>query len=330
MKRAVVLVVCLAVALSVAPAVSGQASMTKVTVFESWFLHNESMGDIIAAERGMYKAAGLDVEVVAGGPGLSPIERTMAKAREGAIVFGVDYPQNILEAREKQRLPLVVIGHDFQHSAMRIVCWSAKSKASDFTGRFATWIGYDKPIKAVVGREGQRNLQVINQTGDPATLGGWLAKQSDCGSAMIYNELLIIERMQRAGQIKDRVYVYTYPQFGVDWPENVLFTTQDIITRHPEIVQKFVTNRYRGYQWGFANMQQAAQILKKWNRNLDEAHEIAGMGPIRGIMVNPNGYGYVSPQAWDRMVRDLMRGGFYTAAPNYRAAYTTRFPSGVK
>lgn len=333
MKRAAVVLLGAALAMAAAPLASGQGPV-RVTVFESWFIHNESMGDVIAVEKGYYKGAGLDVEVVAGGPGLSPIERTMAKAREGAVALGVDYPQNILEARTKQKLPLVVIAHDFQHSAMRIVCWTPKTRPSDFTGAFATWIGYDKPIKSVVGKEGQQRLQVINQTGDPATLGGWLARQSDCASAMIYNELLIIEKMQKDGKIKDPVYVYTYPGFGVDWPENVLFTTDEVVAKHAAQVQKFVTNRYRGYDWGFANRAAAAQFLKKWNKNLDAAHEVEGMGPIQTIMVTAdsraNGLGYVDPRAWQRMVRDLVRGGFYTAPPAYQKAYTTAFPSGVK
>ncbi|GBD30789.1 Riboflavin-binding protein RibY [bacterium HR32] len=308
------------------------AQGVKVAVIESWFIHNESMGDPIAVERGFY--GDLRVEVIGGGPGLSPIDRTMAKARAGEIVFGVDYPQNILEARERQRLPLVVVGHDFQKSAMRIVCWSPKRTAGDFRGRFATWIGYDKPIKAVVGRNWQRQIQVVNQQGDPATLGGWLAKQYDCASAMIYNELLVIQRLAREGRIKDRYYVYSYPQFGVDWPENVLFTTEEIVAKHPQVVQRFVTARYRGFAWGFANREAAADILLKYNKNLDRRHEIEGMEAIHSIMVTPytrqHGLGAVDPAAWDRLGRDLVRAGFYAQTPNVRAAYTTRFRSGVR
>ena len=49
---------------------------TKVTVFEAWFIHNESMGSPTAVEKGLFE--GLDVKVVGGGPGLSSIDRVMA------------------------------------------------------------------------------------------------------------------------------------------------------------------------------------------------------------------------------------------------------------
>jgi hypothetical protein len=63
-----------------------------VTIFEAWFLHNESMGAPTAVEQGFFE--GLDVEVVGGGPGLSPIDRVMAETKGGSIAFGVDYPYN--------------------------------------------------------------------------------------------------------------------------------------------------------------------------------------------------------------------------------------------
>jgi hypothetical protein len=41
------------------------------------------------------------------------------------------------------------------------------------------------------------------------------------------------------------------------------------------------------------------------------------------------GLGYIDAAGWDRVGRDLTKAGFYTAAPNVKAAYTTEFPSGV-
>lgn len=313
---------------------AAQAGNQPGTIIESWFIHAESVGDPVAVEKGFYGEAGLEVTVVPGGPGLSPIDRVMAEARNGALVLGIDYPYNLLDARQRQGLPLVVLASDFQKSAMHILSWKPIESADDIRGVFATWIGYDKPIKAVVGRNWQSQIQVVNQQGDPATLGGWLAKQYDCASAMAYNELLVIQRLAREGRIRDRYYVYTYPQFGVDWPENVLFTTEQIVARHPQVVQRFVSARYRGFAWGFANREAAADILLKYNKNLDRKHEIEGMEAIYRIMVTPysreHGLGAVDPAAWERLARDLVRAGFYAQPPNVRAAYTTRFRSGVK
>ena len=41
------------------------------------------------------------------------------------------------------------------------------------------------------------------------------------------------------------------------------------------------------------------------------------------------GLGYVDPAAWDRLGKDLARAGLLKGA-NVKAAYTTKFPSGVR
>ena len=54
---------------------------------------------------------------------------------------------------------------------------------------------------------------------------------------------------------------------------------------------------------------------------------------IASVMVTAeskaNGLGHTDPAAWDRAARDLTKAGFYPAAPNVKAAYTTEFKSGV-
>lgn len=304
--------------------------MSKVTIIEAWFIHNESMGDPVAVEKGFYKQLNLDVKVVGGGPGLSPIDRVMAEAKKGAIVFGVDYPYNILEAREKQKLPLVIVAHDFQKSAVRLISWKELKSARDIEGTVATWIGYDKQIKAAIGPDWGKRIKVVNQQGDPATIGSWLKKDYQYAHAMIYNEVLVAKR-----NAKDKYFVYTFPDFGIDWPENVVFTTEDVIKKHPEAVQAFVMGRYQGYKYALANRQEAYQILLKYNSNLkgQEAHEVEGMAAIESIMVTDaskkNGLGYIDPAGWERVAKDMMKANLFKAAPNYQAAFTTKFPSKV-
>lgn len=321
-----VLILGLVLALVLAPGVLAQGQ--KVSIIEAWFIHNESMGDPVAVEKGFF--GNLQVTVVGGGPGLSPIDRVMAKARAGEIVFGVDYPYNILEAREKQRLPLVIISHDFQKSAIHLLSWVPLKSPRDVRGTVASWIGYDKQIKSMIGPDWSKRIKVVNQQGDPATIGAWMQKQYQFAHAMGYNEVLVAKRL-----VKTKYYVYSYTDdFKMKWPENVVFTTEDIISKYPQVVQQFITGHYSGFQYAFSYRNEAADILLKYNKNLDKAHEIAGMDFLHSIMVTPatrkNGLGYVDPGAWTQLARDLTRAGFYKSTPNYRAAYSTKFPSGVK
>ena len=327
-------VLVLMVALLLAAATGVTAQVTKVSIIEAWFIHNESMGDPVGVEKKFF--GNLDVTVISGGPGLSPIDRVMAESRAGKIVFGVDYPYNILEAREKQKLPLVVVGHDFQKSAIHLLSWVPLKSPRDVKGNVATWIGYDKQIKAMFGAGWDKAIKVVNQQGDPATIGAWVQKQYQFAHAMGYNEVLVAKRLKAEGTIKDNFYIYSYADdFGMKWPENVVFTTAEIIQKYPQVVQQFITGHYQGFKYAFANRQEAAQILVKYNQNLKggEAHEIEGMDFLYKIMVTPatqtNGLGVVGTAAWDQLAKDLANAGLLKGA-NVKAAYTVKFASGVK
>jgi NitT/TauT family transport system substrate-binding protein len=325
MKNVVRVAAVLAVGVIAVTALA-QGAMTKVTMIESWFIHAESIGDPVAVDKGFYKAGGLDVTVVAGGPGLSPIDRVLAEAKAGKLAFGIDYPNNLLEARVKQKLPLVLIGVDFQESAMRILSWKELKSAKDVKGNFAAWIGYDKPIKAAIGKGWESQVQVVNQQGDPATLGGWLGKQYDYASAMIYNEVMVAQTAA-----KDKYFVYNYKDFGVDWPENVLFTTEDVLKKYPNEVKKFVEARYKGYKFSFENPEEAGKILSKYNPNLDIAFELKGLTQIKTIMVTDatkkSGLGFVDTKKLEKMAQQLVAAGLLDSAP--LTGFVQAVPSGV-
>jgi NitT/TauT family transport system substrate-binding protein len=301
---------------------------TKVTVFEAWFIHNESMGAPTAVEKGFF--GDLDVNVGGGGPGHSPIDRVMAETKRGGIAFGVDYPYNLLEAREQRKLPLVAVAHDFQTSAVRLISWKELKSARDIEGRVGTWIGYDKQVKAAVGPDWATRIELVNQRGDPATIGAWLKKDYPFAHAMSYNELLVAKRTASG-----RFWQYSFADFGIDWPENIVFTTEAIVRRHPTVVQAFVTGRYRGYRRALANRDEAVQTLLRYNPDLkgQERHELEGMAAIASVMVTPasrkNGLGWIDPAGWERVGRDLTRAGLLPGSPNVKAAYTRAFPSGV-
>lgn len=326
MPRFSSVLVSLGVALLVAAGATAQGP--KVSMIEGWVIQSESMGDPVAVDKGLFGS--LQVEVVSGGPGLSPTDRVLSLSRAGEIAFGIDHPYNILEARETQKLPLVVVAHDFQKSALSLLSWVPLKSPKDVKGTVATWSGYDKQIKAMIGPSWDQRIKIVSQQGDPATLGGWISRQYDFAHARGYNEVLVAKRV-----VKDNYYQYSYADdFGMQWPEHVLFTTEKTVRDYPQIVQQFVTGHYRGLQYALDNRDDAAGILLKYNPSLDRANEIEAMEFLATIVQTPAtkqyGLGYIDPMAWNRLTRDLVSARIFLSVSNVAAAYTTKFPSGVK
>jgi NitT/TauT family transport system substrate-binding protein len=288
MPRVQSIVVALGVALFVVAGAAAQGG-PKVSIVETWPISSESMGDPVGIDKGFF--GNLQVQVV-NSPGQSPIDRVLALARAGEIVFGIDYPYNVLEARETQKLPLVVVAHDFQKSALYLLSWVPLNSPKDVKGTVGTWSGYDKQIKAMIGPGWEQRIKIVTQQGDPATIGAWMNRQYDFAHAMGYNEVLVARRV-----VKEKYFVYSYADdFGMQWPENVLFTTEKIVRDYPQVVQ--------------------------------------GMDFLASVIQTPAarqyGLGYVDPTAWNRLTRDLVGARIFLSVSNVAAAYTTKFPSGVK
>ncbi len=295
-------------------------------VHEAWFVHMESAGGWVAADKGLYGK--VQVKEVQGGPGISPIQKVVAAVRAGNIAFGNDYPENVLRAREKEGIDLVAVSVDFQNSAMRIISWNPIKSSKDIKGNFGIWIGYDAKAKCAVGKGWEKQFTIQNQGGDikPWLLGSW-----PLASAMTYNELITAQReMKKMGKT---FYTTDYKDLGIDWMDNVLFTTEEIIKKYPDVVQAVVAGRYKGFKWALENPKETFELLKKINDSLDFNHEMDAVDPMRALLVTAdtkkNGLGYINPKKWENVAKDMFKAGLVDKMPDVKKAYADKFASGV-
>lgn len=298
----------------------------EVIVHEAWFVHMESAGGWVAAEKGLYGK--VQVKEVQGGPGISPIQKVVSAVRAGNIAFGNDYPENVLRAREKEGIDLLAVSVDFQNSAMRIISWKPIKSSKDIKGDFGIWIGYDAKAKCAVGKGWEKQFTIQNQGGDikPWLMGNW-----PLASAMTYNELITAQRETK--KMGKTFYTTDYKDLGIDWMDNVLFTTEEIIKKHPEVVQAVVTGRYKGFKWALENPKETFESLKKINDSLDFNHEMDAVDPMKALVITAdtkkNGLGYIHPKKWENVAKDMFKAGVIDKMPDVKKAYTDKFPSGV-
>jgi NitT/TauT family transport system substrate-binding protein len=286
----------------------------------------ETGGGWIAAERGYYKK--IAVKEIQGGLGISPVQKVIASLKEGNIAFGIDQPENILRSREKEGIDLVSLSVDFQSSAMRIISWSPVRSSREVKGDFGIWPGYETKAICAVGKDWDKQFIIQNQEED---IQPWLMGYWPLASAMTYNQLIIAQRELK--KISKFFYTIDYRDLGIDWMENVLFTTEEVMKKYPDIVQSVVTGRYKGYKWIFENPREAFETLKKTDEGLDFAREIDAVSPMKLLMITPEtkkfGLGYISPKKWENVGRNMFKTGLLEKMPYVKKIYTEKFPSGV-
>jgi NitT/TauT family transport system substrate-binding protein len=302
------------------------AMAQEAVVHEAWFVHMESAGGWVAAEKGFN--GNVKVKEVQGGPGISPIQKVVSAARSGVIAFGNDYPENLIRAREREGIDLVAVSVDFQTSAMRIISWKPIKSAKEIKGDFGVWIGYDAKAKCAVGKGWEKQFSIQNQGGD---IKPWLAGTWPLASAMTYNELITAQREVK--KMNKSFYTTDYKDLGIDWMDNVLFTTEEIVKKHPEVVQAVVTGRYKGFLWALENPKETFEILKKINDGLDLGHEMDAVDPMKALLVTAdtkkNGLGYIQPRKWENVAKDMTKAGLLDKMPDMKKFYSEKFASTV-
>ncbi|MCJ7749281.1 MAG: ABC transporter substrate-binding protein, partial [Desulfobacterales bacterium] len=173
-----------------------------------------------------------------------------------------------------------------------------------------------------------KQFTIQNQGED---IKSWLAGTYPLASAMTYNELIIAQReMKKMGKA---FYTIDYKDLGIDWMDNILFTTEEIIKKYPDVVQAVVTGRYKGFKWAFENPRETFDILKKQNEGLDFAHEMDAVAPMKLLMITPEtkkyGLGYIYPKKWENVARDMFKAGLLEKMPDVRKVYTEKFASNI-
>src|ERR1700677_818998 len=124
-----------------------------LTLQLKWVAQSQFAGYYVAAAKGYYKAAGLDVTIKPGGPDINP---SQVLAGGGADVI-VDWMPSALAAREKGA-PEVNIAQVFQRSGLELTCRkdSGIRTPADFKGKtLGVWLsGNEYPFLSWMSKLG--------------------------------------------------------------------------------------------------------------------------------------------------------------------------------
>src|SRR3954466_15496816 len=144
-RRVVVAVLAAAVAAVVATAASSSASskskLTSVSIQLQWVPQAQFAGYYAAQNLGYYKAAGLDVKLLNGGPQIVPGQVVAS----GRAQFGVNWLTALLAARDTGP-HLVPTAPAFSRSGMTELTWKSSgisSVAKMKDKKVANWLGGD-------------------------------------------------------------------------------------------------------------------------------------------------------------------------------------------
>lgn len=240
---------------------SANNKLTKVRFALDWTPNTNHTGVYVAAERGYYKDAGLDVEIVQ-----APENGADALVAAGDAQFGVSF-QDTMAAYvfEKDALPVTAIAAIIQHNTSGIISMANKGITSPAKMAGHTYATWEMPIE-----QGMIERCVEADGGDYSQVKMVPSTVTDEVTALSTDQVDSIyvywawagEKCKLAG-LDTNYFAFADIDPVFDFYTPVIIAHNGVIEDKPELVQAFMDATRRGYEDCIADPDAAAEILLK-------------------------------------------------------------------
>lgn len=306
------------------------ASLRTVKVLLDWTPNTNHSGIYLAKERGWYRDAGLDVQIIEPG-GDSDVLAMVAK---GSVDFGVSASEQLVPARAKG-LPVVSVAAIIQHNTSSLLALGSSGirGLADLEGRTYGAFGgtFEKALIDQLIRCGG---------GDPAGVTFRKVGDSDFRQGLsrkVYDFVWVFDAWDTIRlRDLDHLDVVRMPfadHFDCipDWYTPILVTNQKHLDSSSALVPDFLTTTARGYRAAMSDPAAAAQALLKGAPELDPALvEQSAKYLSTRYTDNPERWGVQDPTVWAAFVKFLADNHLVDADFDTAAAFSNRYLTGAE
>ncbi|MFH2107107.1 MAG: ABC transporter substrate-binding protein [Chrysiogenia bacterium] len=270
-----------------------QAENETVRLQLKWQHQFQFAGYYAAKEKGYYRDAGLDVEIIPSQPGADPVQSVL----QGRAEFGVGSTELLL-LREKG-VPLVVLAVIFQHSPLALMTLKTGGLQSihDLAGRRVMIEPGSSELYAYLNKEGISSDRFTLLTHDFHT------EQLLSGSVYAMSSYVTDEpfSVSKAGKA---YMLYSPRSVGIDFYGDNLFTTEIQLRHNPEMVKKFREASLMGWAYAMLHQEELVQLIYSrysQRHSLDHLRfEARQMEPL--LQASLVEIGYMNPGRWRHIV----------------------------
>ena len=311
----------------IASACSGTAAPTAgpaaaVRLQLQWAPQAQFAGYFAADKEGYYKAEGLTVTMVPGGPDVVP--QQVGSAANGPE-FTISWVPKVLEARG-QSSDLVDIAQIFQRSGTKSVSWKETgiTKPADFSGKkIGVWdFGNEYEVTAAAKKAGLTPGAGFTKVIQPFDMSLLLKKDIDAAEAMIYNEYAqVLESTNPAtGQLykPEDLNVIVYNAEGTAMLQDAIFARAAWLAQgtNADVATRFLRASFKGWIFCRDNPAKCVDYTTAAGSTLGKGHQAWMMNEINPLIwPSPASIGQLDPNLWKQTVDISLAAGVIKAAP---------------
>lgn len=276
----------------------------KLTLVLDWTPNTNHTGFYVAMEKGYYKDAGIELEIVQ-----PPEDGAEVLVASGKANFGVSFQDTMAGALSGDNaLPIKAVAAVTQHNTSGIMSRKDDGITSPkgLEGKnYATW---DMPIekamlKNVVEKDGgdfsKVNLIPSTVTDEVSALS---SKQVD--AIWVYYGWAGIAANVKGFEFDYFAFKDINPTF--DYYTPVIFTNDDMIKNDKDTVKSFLEATKKGYEFAAGNPKESAEILLKYAPEIDKNLAMASQEYLSAQYIDEGTpWGYIDADRWGEFYRWL-------------------------
>jgi NitT/TauT family transport system substrate-binding protein len=304
---------------SSAPAASAPAPKepVKATLVLNWFAEPEHGGNFAALAKGYYKDAGLDMTLMPGGPSVSSTQIVAS----GKAEFGMANGDDILVARQ-EGIPVVAIATAFQKSPQALF-YHKNSGIKDFSNlnghkvyvaaTASFWQFMKNKYKLDNAQEMKYTGSLVNFANDPQSVTqGYVTSEPFTlqQQGVEFGTLLIADS-------------------GYNIYAGVYFTTEKMITEHPDQVKAFVEATVKGWDYYKDHSDEINPSIKEKNPDMGlDMMKFSAKQELDfafGGDAATKGTGTMSKERWAEVQKQLLGMGILKKEEPIDNMFTTKF-----
>jgi NitT/TauT family transport system substrate-binding protein len=312
-------------------------SQTRVRVMLQWRPQSQFAGFYMALAQGMYRAAGLDVELLHAPPNRTSLEVLREGGVEMATAFlsdgiiaaassadpaAVEQSGAVVPTSSARSRQLVQIAQFVQRSNLMLVAWRDMGieNASDLDGkRVGAWQGaFSATFDTFFADQGVQPVRVPQY----GSIGLFLSRAVAACAAMHYHEY---HRIWQAGIDSDRLTTFLMRDHGLDLPEDGIFVRSDWLASNRQQARAVREATIAGWDYARTHPEETLDLVLKearaagvpTNRPLERwmlEHVLDSIFVPNGQSVAP---GVLQRDAFARSARTLESAGLIGRAPRF-------------
>jgi NitT/TauT family transport system substrate-binding protein len=278
------------------------------------------MGIYAAVGQGIYKDAGLNVEVEPG-RGSSTSASLVAS---GQVPFGITDASAAAQAvAAGGKVTMVAAILQKEAAGLGFLCSSNIKSVADLKGKSVAGSASTSNWNYLEALLAQNNLKLGSDVQKVFVSAG--AQTSAVVNGVAAARTMTIYDLALQSASKEPVCTINYADTGVVTLGHGLIANNDFLKKEPETVHKFVVATMKGYEAAIADPTAAAEAMKKLNPDVNVESSVEGWKAMAPLLTPPEGkpLGYMAPEAWTQSLTFFEQSKLLTGEVGDPARYYT-------